>query len=319
MTAPPLRPAAPEDYARLADLWAERWADAHAAYSPPELIALRTRADFLRRLHGFGPGLRVLGPPGAPDGFCAILGDHLDQLYVSRALAGTGAARRLMTHALSRIAAAGHPQAVLDCNPSNARAAAFYRKTGWSLRGTETVELNSAAGPYPMPLLIFTMDLAPPRPAVAADLAPLARLFHAAWHEAHGPLVPPAVLPQRNLAWFARRIGALGDTMRTAGPEGAPLGFCAVKGAEVDLLFTAPEARGTPVAAALLAEAEARLAAAGVAEAEVACLDGNARAARFYAREGWQAVEVTEEPMAAEGGPFVNRVITFRKRLAPGP
>lgn len=138
MTAPPLRSAAPEDYAPLADLWAERWADAHGAYSPPELIALRTRADFLRRLRAFGPGLRVLGPPGAPEGFCAIRADHLDQLYVSRALAGTGAARRLMAHALARI----------------------YARSGWRRRGTDLSPVETAAGPFLLRVIVFEKALA---------------------------------------------------------------------------------------------------------------------------------------------------------------
>ncbi|MCR8723990.1 GNAT family N-acetyltransferase [Frigidibacter sp. ROC022] len=159
---PTPRRAVEADYDPLADLFHQRWHDAHGAYSPPWMIALRSRADLLRRLRGFGDDMRVIGPEGAPQGFCAIKGSHIDQIYVSRALEGRGAAAVLMRDGLERIAAAGHAEALLECNPGNARAAAFYRKTGWTLRGTETVLLDGPEGPFPFDCLIFTRPLPAP-------------------------------------------------------------------------------------------------------------------------------------------------------------
>lgn len=156
------RPAVPADLEPLADLWTQRWTDAHADCTPPDLAAQRTRPDFLRRLKGFGTDhLRVIGPEGAPEGFCAIKGNHIDQIFVSRSLAGTGAALALLRDGEARIAAAGYAEAELECNPGNHRAAAFYAKSGWQLRGLERVELDSASGPYPFTLLVFTRRLAP--------------------------------------------------------------------------------------------------------------------------------------------------------------
>lgn len=159
------RPAVPADMAPLLDLWQARWFDAHGAISPPELLAMRTREDFRLRLAEFGDGIRVIGPEGAPQGFSAVKGDTIDQLYVSREMAGTGAALILLRDAEVRIAAAGFAEARLDCNPGNARAAAFYRKSGWRDRGLQRVMLDSATGRFPFDCLVFTRALAAPSPA----------------------------------------------------------------------------------------------------------------------------------------------------------
>ncbi len=159
MTDPVPRRTAPADLDPLADLFDRLWHVAHSGHVPPELEALRTRPDFLRRLLGFGDGLRVIGPVGKPQGFAAVVGNHLDQLYVAQQLWGTGAARVLMDDALARIAAAGHRTAVLECNVHNLRAAAMYRKSGWTERGVERVMLDSAAGPFGLDCLVFDRAL----------------------------------------------------------------------------------------------------------------------------------------------------------------
>jgi putative acetyltransferase len=64
-------------------------------------------------------------------------------------------------------------------------------------------------------------------------------------------------------------------------------GFVMVVGDEVEQVFVGPAARGTGVAAVLLAEAERRVAAHGYDEAWLAVVAGNARARRFYEKCGW--------------------------------
>ncbi len=82
-------------------------------------------------------------------------------------------------------------------------------------------------------------------------------------------------------------------------------------------LFLAPEAQGTGLAAALLADAEARLAEDGVQEAWLDVLIENARAIRFYEREGWQLSERADMPVdtAAGVGTFMLHVQLMTKRL----
>ncbi len=120
------------------------------------------------------------------------------------------------------------------------------------------------------------------RAAEATELDQLAKVWFDGWHEAHARIVPAELTRVRTLPSFRDRLQAALPDTRTVGDVCSPLGFCVVKGDEVYQLFVAKEARGTGVAAALLADAEARLSANGVATAWLACAIGNDRAARFY-------------------------------------
>ena len=155
------------------------------------------------------------------------------------------------------------------------------------------------------------------RPAVTADIAPLAALWHGTWHEAHAAIVPAALTAIRRPESFAARLAEAGDGLRVAGPEGAPLGLCITNGNRIDQIYIAAEARGSGLAGALLADGVERLRAAGCAMAELDCAVGNTRAAHFYEREGWhRRGEVLAMVETAEG-PYPLRVIGFDKPLAP--
>ena len=155
------RGATVADLAPLTDLFLRRWHDAHAACSPPGLIAIRTREDFAARLRGFftAGDLWVVGPIGAPTGFVALKGHHIDQLYVAAPLEGRGVAHQLMAHAEAVLKRRGHAVAEVWCNTGNDRAAAFYRKSGWRLRTTEDVDLASTAGTFRLACFVFEKPL----------------------------------------------------------------------------------------------------------------------------------------------------------------
>jgi len=150
-----------------------------------------------------------------------------------------------------------------------------------------------------------------PRRATPDELPDLARLWEAGWHDAHDGLVPPELVALRTSESFGERVRGLGDALRVAGAPGEPLGLCVVKGEDIDQLYVAPAARGTGLAAILLADGEARLAAAGVAVGAIACAIGNDRALRFYRKHGWDG---GRETIALDGG-FELEVIRLRKRL----
>ena len=153
------------------------------------------------------------------------------------------------------------------------------------------------------------------RPAEPSDLPALARLWHAAWHETHAPLSPDSLVRLRTLDSFTDRLsGLLADTM-TAGPIEQPLGFCAIKADELYQLFVAPEARGRGAAAALLADGETRLAAAGHDRAFLTCAIGNEHAARFYEKSGWRNVGVVTDTLETADGPYAMQVWRFEKAL----
>jgi len=147
------------------------------------------------------------------------------------------------------------------------------------------------------------------------DVEPLARIWYDAWHEAHARIVPAELVRRRTFEQFRRRIRAALGSVRVAGPRDAPVGFCIVTGDELDQLFVAAAARGSGAAAALLADAEERLAAAGVRNAWLACAIGNERAARFYEKSGWRRVGTEISRLHTEEGPFDLEVWRYEKAL----
>jgi ribosomal protein S18 acetylase RimI-like enzyme len=153
------------------------------------------------------------------------------------------------------------------------------------------------------------------RSADAAEINHLARLWHDVWHETHAPLQPPELIRLRTLENFRERLRAALQDIRVAGPLGAPVGFCALKGEELYQLFVSPEARGAGVAAALLADAEARLAERGVEVAWLVCAVGNHRAARFYEIRGWRLVGTVIYPAETSSGPFPLEQWRYEKPL----
>jgi ribosomal protein S18 acetylase RimI-like enzyme len=155
------------------------------------------------------------------------------------------------------------------------------------------------------------------RPADVGEIDCLARLWHDAWHETHAPLLPPELTRLRTFESFRERLQAALPSTRVAGPLDAPLGLCVLKGDELYQLFVSPEARGSGIAVALIADAEARLAERGVETAWLACAVGNGRAARFYEKSGWLMVGTVSNPADTSNGPFPLEVWRFEKRVTP--
>lgn len=148
------------------------------------------------------------------------------------------------------------------------------------------------------------------------DEAPeLARIWHEAWHAGHAAHVPPELTQLRTVGNFEARIGRMLGETRVAGPVGAPVGFCTLKDDELHQIMVAASARGSGVSRALLAEGEARLAAAGIRTAWLACAVGNARAARFYEKNGWRLARTEFEDVETSIGPFSLKIWRYEKGL----
>jgi GNAT superfamily N-acetyltransferase len=153
------------------------------------------------------------------------------------------------------------------------------------------------------------------RPADAAEIDHLARLWCDGWHETHAPLAPLELTRLRTLASFRDRLQAALPNIYVVGPVGAPFGFCVLKGEELYQLFVSPEARGSGVAAVLIADAEAQLAQRGVETAWLACAVGNYRAARFYEKSGWHMAGTFVISSETSSGPFPVEQWRYEKRL----
>ncbi|WP_410785463.1 GNAT family N-acetyltransferase [Kribbella sp. C-35] len=131
------------------------------------------------------------------------------------------------------------------------------------------------------------------RPAVAADADAVAAIWYAGWQDGHLGHVPEELVAIRTKESFWTRAGErIADTtVAVVGAEVA--GFVMVVGDEVEQVYVASGHRGSGIAGTLLAEAERLVKAGGHQEAWLAVATGNARARRFYERNGW-----------TDGGPF---------------
>jgi GNAT superfamily N-acetyltransferase len=98
-------------------------------------------------------------------GFVVVIEDEVEQLYVSAAHRGKGVAGVLIDEAERQIAAAGHAQAWLAVVPGNARARAFYEKSGWRDEGPFDYAAEAERGTIAVPCLRYTK-------AVSASVAP---------------------------------------------------------------------------------------------------------------------------------------------------
>jgi ribosomal protein S18 acetylase RimI-like enzyme len=155
------------------------------------------------------------------------------------------------------------------------------------------------------------------RTATDAELDRLASLWHDTWHEAHAPLVPAALTRLRTTENFRLRLEQALSDVRVVGPVGEPIGLCMIRDAELYQLFVSASTRGSGTAVALIADAEARLAARGVDVAYLACAIGNARAARFYEKQGWSRVGTMVTVAETSEGTFELETWRYEKRVTP--
>ena len=157
------------------------------------------------------------------------------------------------------------------------------------------------------------------RAAKSGEIDHLAQLWYDGWHDSHARVVPAELTRLRTLESFRDRLYAALPKIRVVGPSGAPVGFCIVKGDELYQLFVSAQARGSGVAAALIADAEARLSASGVETAWLACAIGNERAARFYEKSGWHRAGTMVNQLETSNGAFPLEVWRYEKSLTrPG-
>jgi GNAT superfamily N-acetyltransferase len=155
------------------------------------------------------------------------------------------------------------------------------------------------------------------RYADPTEIDQLARIWFDGWNDAHAHLVPPELTRYRTLESFRGRLQAAVDNVRVIGPPGAPLGFAMVKDDELYQLYVSAPARGSGAAAALIVDAEERLAACGVTTAWLACAIGNHRAARFYEKRGWQRRASVVYPAETADGYITLEVWRYEKALVP--
>jgi GNAT superfamily N-acetyltransferase len=152
------------------------------------------------------------------------------------------------------------------------------------------------------------------RPAEAADIARIAEIWGPAWLDGHLGGVPDELVRIRTPENFVKRSTAIQPHTTLAVLDGVVVGFVAIAGDEIDQLFVDAVARGQGVADVLLKTGEDAIAAAGHGAAWLAVVATNARARRFYERNGWS--DAGEFSYRTDGDDAVFEVLCHRYEKA---
>ncbi len=157
------------------------------------------------------------------------------------------------------------------------------------------------------------------RPATPDDARAVAAIWHQGWYDGHLGHVPENLVAARTRASFDERASwRVGDTV-VAIVGGAVAGFVMVTGDEVEQVYVAAPHRGTSVASALLAEGERLVGAQGHERAWLAVVAGNARARRFYQRNGWADEGLFDYTATTAAGPIRLSAHRYVKRVGAPP
>ena len=143
------------------------------------------------------------------------------------------------------------------------------------------------------------------RSARESDVPVLAGIWYEAWLDGHLGNVPDDLVKIRTPESFQTRTAPRVAETTVAETESELAGFIMVHDDEVEQVFVAAAHRGSGIATLLLAEAERQVAAQGYAVAWLAVVPGNARARRFYERQGWTDEGPFDYPARLESGGII--------------
>jgi predicted cupin superfamily sugar epimerase/ribosomal protein S18 acetylase RimI-like enzyme len=155
------------------------------------------------------------------------------------------------------------------------------------------------------------------RPGTPQDAAAVAAIWEAGWRDGHLGHVPEELVRLRTPETFRARAAARVDDTAVAVVDGEVAGFVMVVRDEVDQVYVGKDHRGGGVAALLLAEAERLVAAGGHSQAWLAVATGNARARRFYERQGWTDEGAFEHEAPVGAGSIAVACHRLVKHLRP--
>ena len=135
MTPPVIRPATSQDAAAVAAIWRDGWRDGHLGFVPDALVAVRTDESFDTRAVNRVDDTTVAVVGQEVAGFVMVVGDEVEQVYVSSRHRGAGVADVLLAEAERQVRENGHAAAWLAVADGNARARSFYERAGWRDEG----------------------------------------------------------------------------------------------------------------------------------------------------------------------------------------
>jgi GNAT superfamily N-acetyltransferase len=154
-----LRPATAADAGAVAEIWFHGWRDGHLGHVPDALLAVRTEESFGERARLRVGDTTVAEVGGVVVGFVMVVGDEVEQVYVSSAHRGAGVAGVLLAEAERAVAADGHGRAWLAVVAGNGRARRFYERCGWRDEGVFVHRAPSGRGPIEVPAHRYVKDV----------------------------------------------------------------------------------------------------------------------------------------------------------------
>lgn len=152
------------------------------------------------------------------------------------------------------------------------------------------------------------------RPATPDDVEDIATIWHQGWSDGHLGHVPEGLHEHRQWEDFQALVPQRVRDTTVATIDDRVVGFVTVHSDEVEQMYVAAEARGGGTATALLQHAE-EVIAETFDLAWLAVVAGNARARRFYARNGWYDAGEFDYSAQVEGGTFIVPCHRYEKRL----
>lgn len=153
------------------------------------------------------------------------------------------------------------------------------------------------------------------RAAEEDDIEAIADVWHRGWRDGHVGHVPDALLPHRHYQSFSSRVPGRLSATTVAVSDGRIVGFVTLCGDELEQLYVDAIARGSGAAVALIRHGEAAIA-RRFQRAWLAVATGNARARRFYAREGWSDAGPFDYAAQVEGGTILVPCHRYEKQVA---
>ncbi|WP_433161873.1 GNAT family N-acetyltransferase [Kribbella sp. CA-247076] len=123
---------------------------------PDELVAIRTKESFWTRAAERVGDTTVAVVGDEVAGFVMVVGDEVEQVYVSRDHRGSGIAGVLLGEAERQVKANGFAEAWLAVATGNARARRFYERSGWTDAGAFDYPATTESGPIPVPCHRYT-------------------------------------------------------------------------------------------------------------------------------------------------------------------
>jgi GNAT superfamily N-acetyltransferase len=169
MSPAALRQARHDDAKAVAKIWYDGWRDGHLGHVPDDLVVVRTKESFHTRAADRVGDTVVAVVDDAVAGFVMVVGDEVEQVYVSEMHRGQGVAAVLLAEAERLVAVNGNERAWLAVVDGNVRARRFYERNGWTDDGVFDYPAASAAGPIPVPAHRYVKRVAATGPSVPAD------------------------------------------------------------------------------------------------------------------------------------------------------